>query len=133
MSSVDSPANDARRHGAWHHVPVEVVPKYKFDKLVADALDDLPDELHHVLDNVVVQIHDRNADEPTILGLYEGVPHTERTGQEGPDVVSIYRVPLCEMCADLDELEAEVFVTVIHEIAHAAGIDDDRLHELGWG
>jgi predicted Zn-dependent protease with MMP-like domain len=111
---------------------MEIVPRYRFDALVADALDDLPEELLHVLDNVVVQVVDRNADDPTILGLYDGVPHTERTGHEGPDVVSIYRVPLCEMCADLDELAEEVYVTVIHEIAHAAGIDDDRLHELGW-
>ncbi len=112
---------------------MNVVPKYKFDKMVADALDDLPDELQHVLDNVVVQVHDRNLDEPTILGLYEGVPHTERTGHEGPDVVSIYRLALCEMCEDIDDLAEEVYVTVIHEVAHAAGIDDNRLHELGWG
>ncbi len=112
---------------------MEVVAKYKFERMVAEALDALPDELQHVLDNVVVQIHDRNPTEPTILGLYEGVPHTERTGQEGPDVVSIYRVPLCEMCDDIEDLADEVYVTVIHEVAHAAGIDDARLHELGWG
>ena len=101
--------------------------------MVADAIDDLPEELHHVLDNVVVQVEDRNPREPTILGLYEGVPHTERTGHEGPDIVSIYRLALCEICEDIDELAEEVFVTVIHEIAHVAGIDDERLHELGWG
>ncbi|MFK7919599.1 MAG: metallopeptidase family protein [Ilumatobacter sp.] len=101
--------------------------------MVREALDDLPDELQHVLDNVVVQVVDRNADEPTLLGLYDGVPHTERTGHEGPDIVSIYRLALCEMCDDLEDLEHEVYVTVIHEVAHAAGIDDDRLHELGWG
>lgn len=112
---------------------MEVVPRYRFERMVADALDDLPDELQHVLDNVVVQVHDRNDLEPTLLGLYEGVPHTERSGQEGPDVVSIYRLALCDVCADLDELIDEVYVTVIHEVAHAAGIDDDRLHELGWG
>ncbi len=112
---------------------MDVVPKYRFERMVADALDDLPDELQHVLDNVVVQVHDRNDLEPTLLGLYEGVPHTERSGQEGPDVVSIYRLALCDVCADLDELIDEVYVTVIHEVAHAAGIDDDRLHELGWG
>ena len=112
---------------------MEAVPKYKFDRMVADALDDLPDELHHVLDNVVVQALNRHPDEPTLLGLYEGVPHTERTGQEGPDIVSIFRLALCDMCEDMEDLENEVFVTVIHEIAHAAGIDDDRLHELGWG
>ncbi len=112
---------------------MKVVPKYRFDRMVREALDDLPDELQHVLDNVVVQVVDRNPDEPTLLGLYEGVPHTERTGHEAPDIVSIYRVALCEMCEDLDDLIDEVYVTVIHEVAHAAGIDDDRLHELGWG
>ena len=112
---------------------MEIVAKYKFDRMVANALDDLPEELHHVLDNVVIQVVDRNPDDPTLLGLYDGVPHTERTGQEGPDVVSIYRHALCEMCDDLDDLANEVYVTVIHEIAHAAGIDDDRLHDLGWG
>lgn len=112
---------------------MDAVPKYKFDRMVADALDDLPDELHHVLDNVVVQVLNRHPNEPTLLGLYEGVPHTERTGQEGPDIVSIFRLALCDMCEDMEDLENEVFVTVIHEIAHAAGIDDDRLHELGWG
>lgn len=112
---------------------MEVVARYKFEGMVADALDDLPEELLHVLDNVVVQVVDRHPDEPTLLGLYEGVPHTERTGHEGPDIVSIYRFALCEACDDLDELVEEVYVTVIHEVAHAAGIDDDRLHELGWG
>ena len=111
---------------------MEIVPRYKFEQMVVDALDDLPDELVPVLDNVVVQIHDRNPDEPDLLGLYEGTPHTERIGDEAPDVVSIYRIPLCEMCDDLDDLNEEIYVTVIHEIAHAAGIDDDRLHDLGW-
>jgi predicted Zn-dependent protease with MMP-like domain len=108
------------------------LPRYRFDALVRDALDDLPDELAGVLDNVVVQVADRHPDEPDLLGLYEGVPHTERTGHEGPDVVTIYRLALCEACADLDELAEEVYVTVLHELGHAAGIDDDRLHDLGW-
>jgi predicted Zn-dependent protease with MMP-like domain len=111
---------------------MDVLPRYRFEAMVADALDDLPAELLPVLDNVVVRVVDRNPDEPTLLGLYEGVPHTERNGTDGPDVVSIYRVALCEACADVDELADEVYVTVIHELAHAAGIDDDRLHELGW-
>ena len=111
---------------------MDTVPRYKFEAMVADALDDLPDELLHVLDHVVVQVIDRHPEEPDLLGLYEGVPHTERSGHEGPDIVSIFRRPLCEMCNDIDELAAEVYVTVIHEVAHAAGIDDDRLHELGW-
>jgi predicted Zn-dependent protease with MMP-like domain len=111
---------------------MDIVPRYKFEALVEEALDDLPEELLSVLENVVVQVHDRHPDEPELLGLYEGTPHTERHGDELPDVVSIYRLPLCEMCEDLDELADEVYVTVIHEIAHAAGIDDARLHELGW-
>ena len=111
---------------------MEILPKYRFEALVQEALDDLPAELLPVLDNVVVQIRDRNPDEPELLGLYEGTPHTERWGDELPDVVSIYRIPLCEMCDDLDDLAEEVYVTVIHEIAHAAGIDDQRLHDLGW-
>lgn len=112
---------------------MEIVPRYRFEALVADALDDLPDELQFVLDNVVVQVFDRHPSEPDLLGLYEGVPHTERTGMEGPDVVSIFRIPLCEVCEDAVELADEVYITVIHELAHAAGIDDERLNELGWG
>ena len=106
--------------------------RYRFERLVAEALDDLPEELLPVLDNVVVRVEDRNADEPDLLGLYDGVPHTERTGHESPDVVSIYRLALCDECDDEDDLAEEIYVTVIHELAHAAGIDDDRLDELGW-
>lgn len=111
---------------------MEAVPRYRFQTLVANAVDDLPEELRPVLDNVVIQIHDRHPEMPDLLGLYEGTPHTERRGDEGPDVISIFRLALCDMCEDLRDLEDEVFVTVIHEVAHAAGIDDDRLHELGW-
>lgn len=111
---------------------MQSLPVYRFERMVVEALDDLPDDLHGVLDNVVVQVRDRHPDDPELLGLYEGVPHTERTGMEGPDVVSIFRLPLCDMCEDEEDLAEEVYVTVIHEIAHAAGIDDERLHELGW-
>jgi predicted Zn-dependent protease with MMP-like domain len=111
---------------------LELLPRYKFERLVAEAIDELPDELQPVLDNVVVQIEERNAEEPELLGLYEGTPHTERLGDELPDVITIYRAALCEMCDDEHDLADEIYVTVIHEIAHAAGIDDDRLHELGW-
>jgi len=112
---------------------MEPVPIYRFEQLVRDALDGLPADLVPVLDNVVVRVLDRDPDEPDLLGLYDGVPHTERTGAEGPDVVTIYRLALCEMCSDIDELIDEVTVTVIHELAHAAGIDDEQLHDLGWG
>jgi predicted Zn-dependent protease with MMP-like domain len=111
---------------------LEALPRYRFERLVDEALSSLPAELLPVLDNVAVQVLDRDEDEPGLLGLYEGVPHTERTGSGGPDVVSVFRLPLCEMCDDLDDLRDEVRVTVIHELAHAAGIDDERLDELGW-
>jgi predicted Zn-dependent protease with MMP-like domain len=111
---------------------VIALPRYRFERLVAEALDDLPEELLPVLDNVVVRVEERNPDDPDLLGLYEGVPHTERTGHEGPDVVSIYRLALCEACDDEDDLAEEIYVTVIHELAHAAGIEDARLDELGW-
>lgn len=112
---------------------MEPVPLYRFEQLVRDALDRLPHELVPVLDNVVVRVADRDPDEPDLLGLYDGVPHTERTGTEGPDMITIYRLALCAMCNDADELAHEVLITVVHELAHAAGIDDDRLHDLGWG
>ena len=112
---------------------MEPVPLYRFEQLVRDALDRLPPELIPVLDNVVVRVADQDPDEPDLLGLYDGVPHTERTGAEGPDIVTIYRLALCAMCADAVELANEVLITVIHELAHAAGMDDDRLHDLGWG
>lgn len=111
---------------------MDPLPRYRFDQLVREALDDLPDELAGVLDNVVVLVVDRHPEEPDLLGLYDGVPHTERSGHEGPDVVTIYRLALCEACTDENELREEVYVTVLHELGHAAGIDDDRLHELGW-
>jgi predicted Zn-dependent protease with MMP-like domain len=111
---------------------VIALPRYRFERLVAEALDDLPEELLPVLENVVVRVEERNPDDPDLLGLYEGVPHTERTGHEGPDVVSIYRLALCEACDDEDDLAEEIYVTVIHELAHAAGIEDARLDELGW-
>ena len=112
---------------------MEPVSRRVVEGLVADALDALPAELHGVLENVVVRVDDRHPDEPDLLGLYEGVPHIERNGTEGPDVVTVYRLALCEMCDDLDELADEVAITVIHELAHAAGLADDRLGELGWG
>ncbi len=70
-----------------------------------------------------------------ILGLYEGVPTTKRSGApwEMPDVISIYQGPLSRMCHSLEELEHQVYVTVVHEIGHYFGLDDDRLRELSWG
>ncbi|GAA1915338.1 metallopeptidase family protein [Nocardioides lentus] len=107
-----------------------------FELLVTAALDEIPVELTSQLDNVVVLVEDEPpADEPGLLGLYDGVALTERDTAYGavlPDRIFVYRRPLLEMCADEAELVEQVRITVVHEIAHHFGIDDDRLHELGY-
>ncbi|HLN77201.1 MAG TPA: metallopeptidase family protein [Nocardioidaceae bacterium] len=109
----------------------------RFEELVGDALDQVPEELAAVVDNVVVLVEDEPpADDPHLLGFYDGTPLTERdTRYAGvvPDRIMIFRMPLQRMCADEDELVDEVRITVVHEIAHHFGIEDDRLHELGYG
>ena len=107
----------------------------QFEQLVVDAIDSIDGPLGALMDNVAVFIEDEHADEPDLLGLYEGIPLTERGeygGFELPDRVTIYRRSLLDMCADHAELVHEVQVTVVQELAHHFGIDDDRLHELGW-
>lgn len=107
----------------------------RFEELVADALDLIPTELAQAMDNVVILVEDRNAEEPEVLGLYDGVALTERdTTYSGwlPDTITIYRESVLEICDCDDDVVHEVAVTVIHEISHHFGIDDDRLHELGW-
>jgi predicted Zn-dependent protease with MMP-like domain len=108
----------------------------RFDDLVSDALDLIPPKLASAIDNVVVLVEARHPDEPDLLGLYEGVALTERDSSYAgslPDTITIYRNALLEICGSDDEVVDEVAVTVIHEIAHHFGIDDERLHELGWG
>lgn len=108
----------------------------RFDELVSEALDLIPPELSHAIDNVVVVVADAHPDDPDLLGLYEGIALTERDSNYAgslPDVITIYRDTLLGICASEDEVVEEVAVTVLHEIAHHFGIDDDRLHELGWG
>lgn len=115
---------------------MDPVPLDRFEQLVGEALDDVPAGLAQFMDNVIVVVEDEHPDEPDILGLYEGIPLTERDDYGGfamPDRVSIFRLPLCSMCADEPELVDQVTITVIHELAHHFGIDDDTLHELGWG
>jgi predicted Zn-dependent protease with MMP-like domain len=112
------------------------MPAARFDELVADALDEIPAELAQVMDNVVVLVADRNADEPDLLGLYEGVALTERGFDYAgalPDRIFLYRAAILAVCDTEEEVVDEVAVTVVHEIAHHFGIDDRRLHELGWG
>jgi predicted Zn-dependent protease with MMP-like domain len=107
----------------------------RFDELVSDALDLIPTRLAAVMDNVVVLVADRHPDEADLLGLYEGVALTERDSHYAgslPDTITIYRDALLDICDHDDEVVDEVKVTVVHEIAHHFGIDDERLHELGW-
>lgn len=108
----------------------------RFEELVADALDLIPPGLAQGMDNVVVLIEDRHPEDPELLGLYEGVALTERDSSYAgslPDAITIFRESLLEVCDSEDEVVEEVAITVIHEVAHHFGIDDDRLHELGWG
>jgi predicted Zn-dependent protease with MMP-like domain len=107
-----------------------------FEQLVSDELDELPGDMLDGLDNVVFVVEDRPEDGSLdLLGLYDGVAVTER-GQYGfgemPDRITLYREPLLAICDDLAQLRDEVHVTLVHEIAHYYGIDDARLHELGW-
>ena len=94
------------------------------------------DNLAAALDNVVVLVEGRHPTEPDLLGLYEGIALTERDSFYAgalPDTITIYRDALLDMCDSEEQVVDEVAITVIHEIAHHFGIDDDRLHELGWG
>jgi predicted Zn-dependent protease with MMP-like domain len=115
-------------------MPVEMT-KVRFEELVSDALDLLPTELSNAMNNVVILVEDRNAEEAALLGLYEGIALTERDSTyagELPDRITLYREPMLDMCDSEDEVIDEIAITVVHEIAHHFGIDDARLHELGW-
>jgi predicted Zn-dependent protease with MMP-like domain len=110
------------------------VPRERFEELVADALDGIPEELGGYMDNVAVFVVDRPP-EPNLLGLYQGVPLTARgTSYSGtmPDRISIYRRTICAICNSEEEVVEQVRRTVIHEVAHHFGISDPRLRELGW-
>jgi len=115
----------------------------EFEAAVGDALDRIPPELAKTMDNVAVFIEDDYSPQPgedpdtVLLGLYEGVPLTERDSwwDAGslPDRITIYRRPILDLCASREEVVEEVTVTVVHEVAHHFGISDERLHDLGWG
>ena len=108
----------------------------EFERLVVAELDELPDDMVDGLDNVVFVIEDRPEDGSLdTFGLYDGVALTER-GQYGfgevPDRIVLFREPLLDACESLDELQDEIHITLVHEIAHFYGIGDDRLRDLGW-
>jgi predicted Zn-dependent protease with MMP-like domain len=106
-----------------------------FGDHVRAALDELPPQLADALENVAVIVEDENPEDPDLLGLYQGVPLTERGDTAGlpPDTISIYRKPLEESFPDPDDLREEIRITVLHELAHYFGIDEERLEELGYG
>lgn len=115
------------------------IPAHRFERLVGEALDSIPDGLYRFIDNVAVFVEDEApGDDPGLLGLYEGIPLTER-GEAYfgdalmPDSITIFRLPILRLCETSEDVVREVRVTVVHEIAHHFGIDDDRLHQLGWG
>lgn len=118
------------------------VSRARFEELVADALDMIPAELSLEMENVAVLVEDWPRPDQvapsggTLLGLYEGVPMTERSpiAYAGvlPDRITIFRGPLCARAGDEAELAEQVRVTVLHEVGHHFGMSDARLRELGW-
>jgi predicted Zn-dependent protease with MMP-like domain len=116
-------------------VPVDM-SRERFEELVADALDEVPQELLDLMSNVVVLVEDEPPEgEPELLGVYEGHALTTRGWDYSavlPDRIVIYRNPILRICDDDDDVIDEVAITVVHEIAHHFGIDDARLHTLGW-
>ncbi|MDF2559961.1 MAG: hypothetical protein K0R99_1407 [Microbacterium sp.] len=107
-----------------------------FEELVIDELDLLPDDMVEALENVVFVVEDRPEDGSLdLLGLYDGLALTERTQYgmgELPDRIVLYREPHLAQCENQDELRDEIHTTLVHEIAHFYGIDDEQLHEMGW-
>lgn len=114
-----------------------VMSAERFEELVGDALDSIPDALMRLLDNVVILVADDTPNgEPGLLGLYEGYALTERdTHYAGvlPDRITIFRNPTLRVCDTEADVIRETRITVVHEIAHHFGIDEERLHRLGWG
>ena len=108
----------------------------RFEELVGEALDEVPPELLELMDNVVVLVEDESEGDAELLGLYEGYALTSRGWDYSgvlPDRITIYRNPTLRICDSEDDVIDEVATTVVHEIAHHFGIDDARLHQLGWG
>jgi predicted Zn-dependent protease with MMP-like domain len=130
----DSGAAGLRR-GTIDVVPVEMSSE-RFEELVGEALDDVPEELLGLMNNVVILVEEDSPPGERLLGLYEGHALTNRGWDYSgvlPDRITIYRRPILSICDTDDDVVEEVAVTVVHEIAHHFGIDDHRLHELGWG
>jgi len=112
------------------------VPVDRFEELVGEALDGIPQELGRLVENVAVFVHEGDGN-PNLLGLYEGIPLTRRAnyglGMGMPDRITIYRQPILMRCNSEADVIEMVRITVVHEVGHHFGIDDRRLHELGYG
>jgi predicted Zn-dependent protease with MMP-like domain len=112
------------------------VPVERFEDLVAEALDGIPEELGRLIENVAVFVNEGDGN-PNLLGLYEGIPLTHRAsygiGFGMPDRITIYRMPILMRCATEADVVDMVRITVVHEVGHHFGINDRRLHELGYG
>ena len=107
-----------------------------FELHVRSALDELPPHLAEALDNVAVVVEDEHPDDPDLFGLYHGTPLPERSSERSgslPDRIVIYRRTLEESFPDPAELEREIRITVLHELGHYFGVDEERLDELGYG
>ena len=105
-----------------------------FDEHVERAIAALPPELRDAIQNVEISVEDEHPDDADLFGLYEGVPLPERGDWAGtlPDRIRIFRKPLVESFSDPSELEEEIRVTVLHELAHYFGLDEDELDNLGY-
>jgi predicted Zn-dependent protease with MMP-like domain len=117
----------------------------EFDRIVQQAIGRIPEEIRRHLDNILITVQKRPApemleemgyppDEP-LLGIYWGVPLNERSVAEPPlypDTIFIFKEPLEEMCETREELEEEIEITVVHEVAHFLGMTEERLAELGY-
>jgi predicted Zn-dependent protease with MMP-like domain len=117
-----------------------------FDRIVKKAIRSIPDEIHQYLDNIVISVKKRpskkmlqemglSPEEP-LLGVYDGVSLMDRSATSPPlfpDSIILFQEPLEEMCETIQELEEEIEITVVHEVAHFVGISEERLEELGYG
>jgi predicted Zn-dependent protease with MMP-like domain len=125
-----------RRGDAPHLTPpVSPLSRHEFENLVAAALDEVPDMFREALDGVAVVVEDENREDPDIYGLYHGVPLTDPEARHGhpPPRIAVYMKPLAADFPHETELIEEIRITVLHEVGHHMGLDEDRLDELGFG
>jgi predicted Zn-dependent protease with MMP-like domain len=105
----------------------------EFEEHVQAALDDLPPEIAAALENVAIVVEDESPEEPNLFGWYDGLgPGRDHAGAL-PDRIVIYRRPLERAFSDPDELRREIRITVLHEVGHFFGLDEDQIDELGYG